>query len=117
MTDVKEIKKLLKSKNTVDKTPNRSLCCLNFPTSFQSQVRAHTHTHKHDEVIPNVAFYHIYQTFVTTTGLNSFGFVRFFLLFSACDSNQLTSRLWRAAAEQLEVEVVGAKALALQMFQ
>lgn len=50
MTDVKENKKLLKSKNTVDETPNLPLCCLNFV-----QARTHTHT----EVIPNVAFYHI----------------------------------------------------------
>lgn len=44
-------------------------------------------------------------------------FSQFFLLFSARDRNKLTSRLWRAAAEQLEVEVIGAKALALQVFK
>lgn len=32
LTDVKEIKKLLNSKNGVDKTLFLSLCCINFPT-------------------------------------------------------------------------------------
>lgn len=39
------------------------------------------------------------------------------MLCSACDRNKLTSWLWRAAAEQLEVEVISAKTLALQVFQ
>lgn len=36
---------------------------------------------------------------------------------SAWDVYKLTSRLWRAAAAQLEVEVISAEALALQVFK
>lgn len=38
-------------------------------------------------------------------------------LFYVCGCIKLTSRLWGAAAEQLELEVVGAETLALQVLQ
>lgn len=57
----------------------------------------------------------LYQS--DTVSMKRTGMVIFWMLMACTDEQSLTSRLRRAAAEQLELKIVRAKALPLQVLQ